>query len=172
MRAATCLFSTSIIGLSLVLSACGSEKSGSFETEDGEQGTYEIDQATGETTARIKTDDGTAVMRSGKNVAIDLPNGFAVYPGSEVISNTTFSQGDTKGALLTFDSGAEPAELVEYYRKQAEAAGFEIQIEMSVNDGKMIGGEGPGDSFFSVNASVREGEGTQTQLMLGSKLGN
>ncbi|ALE16170.1 hypothetical protein AMC99_00867 [Altererythrobacter epoxidivorans] len=169
MRAATCLFSTSIIGLSLFLSACGSEKSGSFETEDGEQGTYEIDQATGETTARIETDDGTAVMRSGKNVAIDLPNGFAVYPGSEVVSNTTFSQGDTKGALLTFESGAEPVELVEYYRKQAEAAGIEIELELNVNDGMMIGGSDKTGQSFTLNAN-REGSKTTAQLMVGKQL--
>ena len=166
------LRTTSLFAATVVLAACGSDRSGEFTTEDGESGEYSIDSSTGETTARIETPDGEATLRSGANVPVELTDGFSVYPGATILSNTVVNQGEGKGNLVLMQIDASPEEVIKHYRDQAEAAGFDIQIEMSVNDGKMIGGEGPQDSFFSVNASRTEGEPTQAQLMLGSKLGS
>lgn len=160
-----------LIALTSLLAACGSERSGEFTTEDGETGEYTINSANGETTARIETPDGEATLRSGANVPVELASGFSVYPGAKVVSNTVVNQGEGKGNLVLMQTDASPEDVIKHYRKQAEDAGFEVQIEMSVNEGKMIGGEGPEDSFFSVNASRTEDGPTQAQLMLGSKLG-
>ncbi|QFT78407.1 hypothetical protein [Erythrobacter sp. THAF29] len=165
------LRTTILIAATALLSACGSERSGEFTTEDGERGEYMIDSSTGETTARIETPEGEATLRSGANVPVELPDGFSVYPGATVVSNTAVNHGEGKGNLVLMQIDASPDDVIDHYRDEAEDAGFDIQIEMTVNEGKMIGGEGPGDSFFSVNASQTEGEPTQAQLMLGSKLG-
>ena len=168
MRAA--ISTASIVAGCLMLASCGSEKEGTFETSEGERGSYSIDEDGGTATATIKTDDGTAVMRSGQDVPIDLPDGFTIYPGAKVVSNTTFSQADSSGSLIVLESEAEPDEIAAHYRKQAEAAGIDIQLEMSVNGGKMIGGEGPGGQVFSLNANSDGGK-TSAQLMLGGKKG-
>lgn len=154
-----------------LVSACGSESSGEFTTGDGQTGEYTIDESTGETTARIETDEGTATMRSGANVPVELSEGFSIYPGATVVSNTVVNHGDGKGNMVQMETDASPDQVAAHYRKQAEAAGIDIKIELSTGDGKMLGGDGPGGTTFSLNAS-RDGEGpTQAQLMLGSKLG-
>ena len=158
-----------IIAAAALASACGSETSGEFTTDDGGSGEYSVDRSTGETTATIETADGTATMRSGANVPVDLPDGFTLYPGASVISNTVVNHADGSGNMLLIQTDDSPDEVVAHYRSQAEAAGIDIQIEMTVNDGKMIGGEGPDGTTFSLNAST-DGEGpTQAQLMIGSK---
>ena len=162
-RVATSLF------VSALLLACSSESSGTFETEDGERGSYSIDQQSGETVARITTDDGTAEMRSGENVPVNLPAGFSLYPGASVVSNTTFSQADAKGSLVIMTSSATPEELSGFYRQQAEKAGIDIQLELSVEGGKMIGGESEDGHSFSFNAN-RESDETTAQLMVGEKM--
>lgn len=159
-----------VISAALCLSACGPDTGGTFETEDGETGSYTIDEDSGETTATIRTEDGTATMRSGESVPVDLPDGFSLYPGASVTNNTTFSMDDARGAMVMFESDAEPRAIADFYRKQAEAAGIDIELEMSINGGQMLGGESEGGRTFTLNAS-RNGESTSAQLMVGEKLG-
>lgn len=164
MRVAPCLVAA------ILLASCGSDASGTFETDEGERGSYSIDEQSGETVARITTEDGMAEMRSGENVPVNLPAGFTLFPEANVVSNTTFSQADAKGSLIILTSAAEPEVLAEYYRKQAEAAGVKIELELTVDDGKMIGGQSEDGHTFSFNAN-REGDETTAQLMVGEKLG-
>ncbi|MDY7097546.1 MAG: hypothetical protein SXU28_05355 [Pseudomonadota bacterium] len=159
-----------VLGTGLMLSACSSETSGTFEGEDGETGEYSIDEGTGEASATIETEAGTATMRSGSTVPVDLPAGFTLYPGAEVVTNTVVSQGEGQGALLTMTSSDSPEEVAAFYKQQAEKAGVEIQMELSVNDGKMIGGASPDGLTFSINASPSP-EGTSAQLAVGTDFG-
>ena len=52
----------------LTLTACGSETSGEFTTEDGESAEYTIDSDTGETSMTVATEQGAVSMRSGADV--------------------------------------------------------------------------------------------------------
>ena len=106
----------SLASLSLALAACSSETSGTFEGEDGETGEYTIDRATGEATATIETEDGTATLRSGSDVPVELPAGFTVYPGAEVITNTVVSQGAGSGMLVTMQSDDSPEAVAGFYK--------------------------------------------------------
>jgi hypothetical protein len=158
--------------LVLLLAACGSETSGTFEGEDGETGEYTIDNSTGETTATIETEDGTATLRSGADVPVDLPGGFTVYPGAKVVSNTVVNQGEGLGTLVTMTTVDGPEKVAEFYKAQAEKAGIAIQMEMSTETGTMTGGESPDGLTFSIIASPQEddaGERTIAQLAVGSK---
>lgn len=156
--------------LALVIAACGSETSGTFEGEDGETGEYTIDQSTGETTATIETEDGTATLRSGSNVPVDLPDGFSVYPGANVVSNTVVKQGGGSGTLVTLSSKDSPEEVAAYYKAQAEKAGVEIQMEMSTNGAQIIGGQSADGLTFSIMASPAEEGGTTAQLTVGREM--
>ncbi|QUL38244.1 hypothetical protein [Erythrobacter sp. JK5] len=168
MRSLSTIFAGSV---ALLLAACGSERSGEFTTEDGESGTYTIDGGSAEASATIETPDGTATMRSGANVPVDLPGGFTLYPGASVVSNTTIDHADGKGTMLMLQTGDAPEKVIGHYRKQAEAADVKIQLQMTTEQGMMIAGEGPGGLTVSVNAS-RDGDGpTQAQLMLGQRPG-
>ncbi len=164
MLAAVCLVGA------LLLSSCGSDNSGEFEAEDGSEGSYSFNEENGETIARITTDEGTAEMRSGENVPVDLPSDFSMYPGAKVVSNTTVRQGNGKGALIVFETADSPEKVAGFYRKQAESAGIDIAMEMSVNDGQMLAGEGEDGETFTLNVTQNE-SGSSAQLMVGEQLG-
>ncbi len=153
------------------LGACGSAESGEFTTEDGSDGEYAIDSETGETSARIETPDGTATMRSGANVPVELPEGFSLYPGATVVSNTQVKQGDNaQVVLLSFESEDSPEAIAAHYKSEAEAAGVDIQVDATINGGRMLAGEGTDGSVFSINTTREDGK-TSAQLTTGMKLG-
>lgn len=159
-------------GTALMLAACGSETSGEFTTEDGENAEYTIDNASGETSMTIKGKDGTATLRSGADVPVDLPEGFSLYPGSKVITNTVVNQPDGKGTMVMFETDAEASEVMAHFRKEAGDAGFDIQIDANMNGSLMIGGERKADgSSLSITATPGDGEATTGQLIIGSKTG-
>lgn len=156
----------------LTLTACGSETSGDFTTEDGETGEYTIDQEDGSATMTVETPDGAVSMRTGADVAEDLPAGFTLVSGAKVLSNTIVDQGSTKGSLTTFQSDMSPDEIVAHYRAEAQSAGITIQIETSMNGGKMIGGENEENgTTFSISA-FPDDEGVVTgQLTISEQAG-
>ncbi|MBD2841281.1 hypothetical protein [Erythrobacter rubeus] len=150
-----------------LLSACGSETSGEFTTADGETGEYSIDNSTGETTATIETADGTATLRSGADVPVDLPDGFSLYPGASVVTNTVVNQGEgTRVVLLSFESNDSPEDIADYYKDQAEAAGIAIEVDATINGGRMLAGKAQDGSVFAVNATAEDGK-TSGQLTTG-----
>jgi len=160
-----------ITPIALALVACGSETSGTIEGEDGETGEYAIDRATGEASATIETAEGTTTVRSGSNVPVDLPGGFSVYPGADVVSNTVVKQGEGSGTLVTLSSDDSPAEVAAFYKDQAEKAGVAIQMEINSNGAQIIGGESDDGLTFSIMASAgSEGDGTTAQLTVGKEV--
>lgn len=159
-------------GAALLVAACGSETSGEFTTEDGENAEYTIDKATGETSMTVKGPDGTATLRSGADVPVNLPDGFSLFPGSRVVTNTVVKQPDGQGTMVSFESDAAADAVIAHYRKQAESAGFDIQIEMNTNGTRMIGGERKADgSSMSITASGNDGAATTGQIIIGTKPG-
>jgi hypothetical protein len=154
----------------LALAACGSETSGEFTTEDGGNAEYTIDKDTGETAMTIKGEDGTATLRSGANVPVSLPDGFSLYPGAKVITNTVVNQPDGQGTMVMFETGDAANKVIAHFRKEAEKAGFDIQIDANMNGSLMIGGERKNDgSTLSVTANTHEGGATTGQLIIGTK---
>lgn len=143
----------------LTLAACGSEQTGTFDTEDGE-GSYSVDTATGEASGSIETADGTVEFRSGANNPVKLPGRFSVYPGAKVVTNTTVNNGDGSGTMVILESDDAADEVVSFYRKQAEDAGVEIAMELTTAQGKMIAGESDSGTTFSLNANEQEGKTT------------
>lgn len=159
-------------GAALALAACGSETSGEFTTESGENAEYTVDSATGETTMTVDGPDGTATLRSGAGVAVELPAGFSLFPGSTVLTNTVVNQPDGKGTMVMFETDGAPADVIAHFRKEAADAGFDIQIDANMNGSLMIGGERKADgSTLSVTTTPVEGDATTGQLIIGSKSG-
>lgn len=156
------------IAATIALAACSSEKSDTFETEDGEKGEYTVNSDDGGMNATITTKDGTATMQSGENVKADLPLGFTVYPGATVVSATNVDGGGTKGSLVMMETDEAPDKVAAFYRKQAEAAGINIEMEMTINGGEMIGGKGDGGKMFSLNTTNNDGK-TGIQLTAGTE---
>lgn len=150
----------------LLLSACGSERSGTIETDDGETVAYSVNSSDGEATATVKSADGTVTARAGANVPVELPNGFTIYPGAEVLNNVVFDRNGDKGAMVSMKSAASADEMIAFYRKQAEAAGIAIEADVKNGAMIMIGGESKDGAGFSFMAKP-DGDSTSGQLMIG-----
>lgn len=154
------------------LGACGSETPSEFAADDGENAEYTIDQETGETSMTVKGPNGTASLRSGTDVPVTLPDGFSLFPGSTVITNTVVSQDDGQVTMVMFETAGAADKVVAHYRDQAKAAGFDIQLEMNTNGTMMIGGERKGDgASLSVTATANEGAVTTGQIIIGTSEG-
>ncbi|GMM92792.1 hypothetical protein [Qipengyuania sp. MTN3-11] len=165
-------YATILLAFAGALAACSdepdAESAGVEESPQRDVGSYEVDAETGEINARIHQDDGTvATMRSGEEVPVDLPSGFTLYPDAEVLANTRVDHGGGRGVLLTMRSGDEPGELAAFYRRQADAAGVAIEVEMAAGGTAMFAGKSPDDLTVSFNVSKESGA-TMAQLMVGT----
>lgn len=157
----------------LALAACGSETSGEFTTADGETAEYTVDKDSGETSMTVEGPDGTTTLRSGAEVPVSLPQGFSLFPGSKVVTNTVVKQADGQGTMVMFETDAAADKVIAHYREQAKLAGFDIQLEMNTNGTMMIGGERKSDgSTLSVTASANDGAATTGQLIIGKQSGS
>lgn len=116
---------------------------------------------------RITSKDGQSVTvdQRGGNDA-QWPEGFDPYPGATVTSDIAMGGESGSGKIIAFTSDDTPAEVAEFYRRQAEAAGFAIEMELTTDGGTMLAGERPDGTGFAINASADEG-GTSASLTVG-----
>ena len=160
-----------ITAATLALAACGSEKSGTVEDADGNEARYSIDEEAGVTRSEITTEEGTARMESGAGVKANLPKGFSMMPGASVVSASNITTEQGSGSMTMLEVAKPAADVIAHFRKQAEAAGIKIQLEMNNEGTRMIGGEGKDGLTFSLTATEAEGK-TSAQLMIGNDKSN
>lgn len=158
-----------LMGALALLAACNSEQSGTITTPEGETADYTIDEASGETTMRIKTPQGEATMRSGQSVPITLPDGFSLYPGSTIVTNTIVNQLDGAGTMVVFEAPAKPLAIINHFKQAATSAGYAIEVEATMNETMMLAGRRAGDgaSFMVSTGAVVDGK-TSGQLVIGN----
>jgi hypothetical protein len=159
-----------LIAISALVAACGSEQSGTIAAPDGETAEYRIDETTGETRMTITTQEGKATMRSGSSVPIELPKGFLLFPGSTVVSNTVVNKPDGLGTMVMFEAPANGTDIIAHFKRQAEAGGFAIELEATMNDTMMLSGKRASDgTSFLVNTFASEDGKTGGQLVIGNE---
>lgn len=164
------IISTTILtGAVMLLAACSSEKSGTITTPEGESADYTIDEASGETRMTITTDKGEATMRSGAGVPVKLPDGFTLYPGSNVVSNTVVNQPDGAGTMVVFEAPGEAAAIIDHFKQAATKAGYAIELEATMNETMMLSGKRKesGASFMVSTGAKVDGK-TSGQLVIGN----
>lgn len=154
-----------VLAGALALAACGSGEDGTITDDEGSDvGSYAM--ANGETTASIKGEDGSVTsMRSGSQVPVSLPDGFSVAEGFAVINTTNVERGDGRYVMLTMQGPQPVADVVAHYRREAEAAGVDVNVDVTTGDSTTIAGEGKDGLAFSLMAS-RSGDKTAVQLTL------
>ena len=150
----------------MLVSACGGpDAEGTIETEDGTI-TYEADSDGTEVSFSASNDNGEVMqINSGGGVEVDLPDGYTLFPGASVVTNMNMVRNDMNIANIIFNSTAQPAQVAEFYRDQAVAAGIEINNEATINGAVIFSGVGEGDTTFNISASPSEG-GSSAQLSL------
>lgn len=121
--------------------------------EEGAVGEYTIDRESGTARMVIETPNGDVSMRSGTDLEITLPDGFTIMEGADILEATIIDQPRATGALVRFESDKSPAEIAQYYRAEAEAAGIDIQFQSAINGAALFGGQSPAGTTFSMSAS-------------------
>ena len=134
-------------------------------------GAWQTDPATGETRATITTEDGTTTLSAGGDVTARLPRGFTLYPGARILNTINIGRGEGRGVLLSLESDDPVDQLVAYYRREAEAVGVTVDLDLTTGAMRMIGGRSAdgGIGNFAFQAS-REGGRTTGQLTIESGL--
>lgn len=131
------------------------------------RGTFDVDQETGETSARFEAEDGTVTaMRSGRTVPPDLPEGFTLYPEARAVNVSRVDQGERRLIIVDMRSDATPRQIADHYLAQAEAAGFTVEPRVRSDDTEVLAGENADGQAFSLFAK-REDGATQAQLSMG-----
>lgn len=126
-------------------------------------GEHSIDPATGERRMVIHREDGPTTLRAGAAVPVDLPAGFSLFPGARVVSNAIAARPGGQGVLLTFEADAPAPELIAHTRREAEAAGFSIDVELDTGETRTIAGTRASDrATFSL--TVTQGTPATAQL--------
>ncbi|MFC4254827.1 hypothetical protein GRI97_05280 [Altererythrobacter xixiisoli] len=153
----------------LLLAGCGSENTQTIRTEDGDV-TQTVSQNGGTTTIKTTGPDGEVMeLQTNTGSAVKLPNGYTLYPGASVISNSTMDHGVEEGTMVVMQSRDTPEKISAFYRKQAEAIGIRIVSEARANETVMLAGEGNDGAIFSVNATPDAQGGTVAYLMVGKQ---
>lgn len=146
--------------LAIGLAACGGEATDPTAPQGSSA-------AAGSSTTTIETPQGeTITQQTGKDVIADLPTGFTIFPGANVLANTVTTFGNGRQTTIMMDSGALPAEIAAHYKDEAEEAGMEITIDLGFEGSNSIAADRTSDGLkLTVSASRKEGdEGTTVML--------
>jgi hypothetical protein len=148
----------------LALAACGSQDSGTVETENGTV-EYTTENNGDAATVTLKSDEGEVTIASGANQDVRLPAGFSIFPGATVIASNTVSHSGGSGVRLTMTTDASPVQVVEFYGRQARVAGITNLTEAAAGGQAMIGGKGEDGTEFALTAIPGENETTANLIV-------
>ena len=146
------------------LVACGPDREGTFDTADGGEGSYAIDEDGDTVTAEITGGDGEQMsLEIGGDLDAALPSGFTVYPGASVEQTASMGRGEESGSMVALESSASTAELIAHYRREAEAAGYEVEMEARSGDTQTFTATKDTDTLMV--QAFTEGSGSTAMLM-------
>ena len=158
----------SIAALSL-LAACGASEDEPPREDTQPKGHYVVDPETGATRASITNEDGTTILRTAdgeEGAEAELPTGFTLYPDADLRSTVIVGRGERRSVTMTLASDTPPADMIAFYRAEAEAAGVAVDVELATDALSMIGGRGEDGTHFTFQAA-REDNETVGQLTVG-----
>ena len=157
------------LAAALALAACGSESASTDEPEI--RASIEQTGNDGAMTAQIRGDNGQTIdIASDPAAPVNLPDGFTLFPGAKVTSNTSMAMGEGNAAIISFDSASSPERIVAHYRAEAEAAGIPVTAEVSAGDTRSIAGDAENGDSFQLSVEPSRAGSTAT-LMVGRDMG-
>ena len=152
-----------------LLAACGASEDEPPRDDPQPKGHYVVDPETGATRASITNEDGTTILRArdgSEGKVAELPTGFTVYPDAEIRSTVEVGRGERRSVTMTLASDAPPADIIAFYRAEAEAAGVAVDVELATDTLSMVGGRAEDGTHCTFQAAREEDE-TVGQLTVG-----
>jgi len=148
----------------LALAACGSEESGTGETQDGTVETV-VEGGGDDTTVTLSGEEGEVTITDSSGQKVALPAGFSIYPGATEVSSNSVTHADGSGVRLMFSTEASAVQVADFYRKQARAAGIVELTDVTAGGQIALAGKAEDGTDFSVTAIGGEQE-TTVNLMV------
>ena len=147
----------------VALSACEIRREDAAEEPAPPAPDYSLEAKDGAVIKTIATPEGRATLRSGERVPLALPAGFSLYPDAEIVRNSVAERGGEGATLVEFTSEVQPQAVADFYRREAEAAGYDVEVDLSVDDGHVVAGRDEAGRRFSVS-TFAAGAGTEASL--------
>ena len=128
-------------------------------------GSYDIDPESGEVRATHTDAAGvTTTMRAGETVEARFPEPFTAYPGMTITNTTSVARGEGAFVTVEFTSPDPRANIVDFYRAQAELAGINPDVEVEGGETTTLGGENAGEELSFALQVTRVRSRTEGQL--------
>jgi hypothetical protein len=112
------------------------------------------------------TDETSAAMVDQRSAAEAL--GVPLYPGARVASAIVGSGDGGRGAMVTLETTALPADVMGFYRERVAQAGYAVKAEVNTGSMRMLGAEKDNRSL-TVQVAPKEGGGSTVALLAGSR---
>jgi len=116
------------------------------------------------------TPSGTGEVRTGDAALTGLPEGIPAYPDADTSASIQIS-GDAaegEGRILGFRTTDPPPQVVAFYARAAEHAGFRIEDRRDMGASASLSAERDNGDILQVTASPGPG-GTQVQIIAGNE---
>jgi hypothetical protein len=154
------------VAAAALLAGCDGQGAGAAAADPPSEHT--IDPATGERSMTIQRADGPATLRAGPAVPVSLPPGFTLPPGSRVTSNAVAARPGGQSLLLSFETDAPAPEVLAHLRREAEAAGFDLAIDLDTPEARTIAGTRASDGgTFSLTVTSVAPVSAQLSISVG-----
>lgn len=152
----------------LALAACGGadDNTTTIETQDGKV-QLNVDDAGEAASYTITTDEGVMTAQSGGAANVRLPAGYSLYPGANVVSQSSIKTGEGSSLNVAMEAAGGGNQIVDFYRKQATAAGVEIESEIKTGEMQIISGKDKAGLTFSLSVFPgSDGKSTATLTLV------
>lgn len=150
--------------LAACLWSCGSdEKPQSDSGGASDEARLEVD---GDEKMTISGPDGSSTIYGGDDTKVQLPEGFSIPEGTKIRSVSQFESRGVPTIMVFFESEQSPEAIIEHFRKQAEAAGFKIDIETKTATGLNVMSVADKNGRRFMAGADRHGDKTSGQVTI------
>jgi hypothetical protein len=119
----------------------------------------------------MQTEEGRFGLRTGSTSLADLPYGFLLYPGAQLIDSTAIRAKEQEdiGRSLRFRTRDSIAKVAAFYRDQAELARLVLSTDRQIGPFAVLAGAYPDgrDGGFQLTLRPAPGGGTEASLQSG-----
>ncbi len=123
--------------------------------------------AQADSTAKAGETDDMSAAAVDERTAVEAL-GVPLYPGARVASAIVGSGDGGRGAMVTLETTALPADVMGFYRERVAQAGYAVKAEVNTGSMRMLGAE-KGQRSLTVQVSPKEGGGSTVALLAGSR---
>jgi len=108
---------------------------------------------------------GHVAMRTGPQVPIALPSGFTLCPGGKIEASTMVERKARRHVLIEFTCPDPPRETIALFRRQVDAAGVKLALDLSGSESASLGGTLANGQTISISAR-RETRGSEVVIAI------